>query len=91
MPKIIPAPLTRPLHEIAREIRQDYRAKGKPVYFAAKPYVDAMASLDGLDDSYGYDDARSVVLYALSNLSTWRGDVAQRVKAELKAALAVKR
>jgi hypothetical protein len=35
----------------------------------------------------GFDSARSVVLYFLSNASSWRGDVAKRVKAELKAHL----
>lgn len=75
----------RPLYEIAEDIRQDYRSKGKPVYFAAAPYVDAMASLNQVTDSYGYDSGRSVVAYAISNLSYWRGETAQRVKAELKA------
>jgi hypothetical protein len=78
--KITPAPLTRPLSAIAREIIADYRSKGKPVHYSAVPYVEAMLSLDTLNDSVGYDDARSVVLYALSNLSTWRGPVATRVK-----------
>lgn len=88
--KITPAPLTRSLSAVAREIVADYRSKGKPVHYSAAPYVEAMLSLRDLNDSFGYDDARSVVMYALSNLSTWRGPVATRVKAELRAALAVK-
>ena len=51
------------------------------------PYV---RSLDGIKDSYGYDSAASIVRYFLSNASSWRGDVAKRVKAELKAMLAAK-
>ena len=86
--KTTPAPLTRPLYEIAAEIRADYRSKGKTVHYAAAPYVDAMESLDRMSDTYIADTAESVVLYALSNLTSWRGETAQRVKAELKAALA---
>jgi hypothetical protein len=73
---------TRPLHEIAREIRKDWGAK---VNFAAKPYLDAMATLDSVDDNYGWDSGKSIVLYFLSNASTWRGETAKRIKAELKA------
>jgi hypothetical protein len=73
---------TRPLHEIAREIRKDWGAK---VYFGAKPYLDAMASLDSVDDNYGWDSGKTIVLYFLGNASTWRGETAKRIKAELKA------
>lgn len=73
---------TRPLYEIASEIRRDW---GTKVNYAAKPYLSAMAGLNSITDSYGYDDARSIVLYFLSNASSWRGDNAKRIKAELKA------
>ena len=86
--KIAPAPLSRPLYEIAAEIRRDYRQAGKPLYFAAVPYVEAMGSMSEMSDRFYEDSAVSVVTYALSNLGTWRGEVATRVKAELKAALA---
>lgn len=72
----------RPLHVIANEIRTDW---GNRINFAAKPYLDAMLCLDRITDTYGADSAKSVVLYFLSNASTWRGDTARRVKAELKA------
>jgi hypothetical protein len=70
----------RPLSVIAREVYQDW----KKVNYAAKPYLDAMAQLHSIDDDYMYDSARSVVLYFLSNARTWKGEVAKRVKAELK-------
>lgn len=73
---------TRPLYEIAREIRKDW---GSKVYFGAKPYLDAMASLDSVNDNYGWDSGKSIVLYFLGNASTWRGETAKRIKAELKA------
>lgn len=74
----------RSLETISREIRADW----KNVYFAAKPYLEAMRSLGSIDDKFGYDDGRSIVLYFLSNASTWRGSTAKAVKAELKGMLA---
>lgn len=71
----------RPLYEIAREIKNDW----KNVYFGAKPYLDAMATLDSINDNYGFDRGKSIVLYFLGNASTWRGETAKRIKAELKA------
>lgn len=73
--------MTRSLDTIAREIRADWK---KP-YFGAVPYMNAMAQLFSVDDKYGYDDAQSIVRYFLSNASSWRGDTARRIKAELKA------
>lgn len=73
--------MTRPIHEIAAEIAADWE---KP-YFGAVPYLDAMRSLDKITDRYGEDSAKWIVLYFLSNATTWRGDTARRVKAELKA------
>lgn len=75
---------TRALSAIAREISRDW---AKP-YFGAVPYLQAMQSLDSISDKYGYDSASSVVRYFLANASTWRGDTARRIKAELKAMLA---
>lgn len=72
----------RPLYEIASEIRRDW---GSKVNYAAKPYLSAMSGLSSIEDSYGYDDARSIVLYFLGNAGTWRGENAKRIKAELKA------
>ena len=70
----------RKLYEIAAEIRKDW----KKVYFGAVPYLQAMAELSNIGDSYGYDTARSIILYFLSNANSWRGEVAKRVKKELK-------
>jgi hypothetical protein len=70
----------RDLWRIADEIVLDWR---KP-NFAAKPYLDAMMSLNSIKDRYGQDSGESIVLYFLSNAQSWRGPVARRVKAELK-------
>jgi hypothetical protein len=72
---------TRPLYEIAKEIRTDWT---KP-YFGAVPYLSAMGTLDSIEDNYYMDSGKSIVIYFLSNATTWRGDVARRVKKELKA------
>lgn len=74
---------TRPISTIAREIRVDWV---KP-YFGAVPYLDAMGSLTAITDKYFYDDATSVVRYFLANATTWKGETARRIKAELKAML----
>ena len=75
--------MKRSLQTIAIEIYNDW----EKVNFGAKPYLDAMGELDSIEDAYGYDTARGVVAYFLSNASTWRGDTARRVKAELKGML----
>jgi hypothetical protein len=73
----------RTISEIAREITADWR---KP-YFGAVPYLDAMRWVNRPTDRYGMDTADSIVRYFLANASTWRGETARRVKAELKAML----
>ena len=77
----------RPLYEIARDIRKDW---GSKVYFGAKPYLDAMATLDSINDNYGWDSADSIVRYFLANASTWRGETAKKIKKELKAMVGLK-
>jgi hypothetical protein len=71
---------TRSISELARMCRRDW----KKVYFGAVPYLQAMESLASVDDNYGLDDGKSMVIYFLSNASAWRGEVAKAVKAELK-------
>lgn len=71
----------RPLNVIAREIYKDW---GSKVNFAAKPYLEAMLSLNSIDDMYMYDSARSIVLYFLSNARSWKGPKAKEIKKELK-------
>ena len=75
--------MTRQINEIAQEIKADW----KKVYFGAKPYLEAMESLRSIDDAYGLDTGKSMVVYFLANAGTWRGDTARRVKAELKGML----
>lgn len=73
----------RPVRDIALEIYRSW----PNVSPAAKPYLLAMTSLRSVDDDYGLDSGRSVVGYFLANASGWRGEIARRVKVELKAML----
>ena len=70
----------RPIHQIAMDIS----LKWDNPYFAAVPYLQAMHCIQNIDDMYGLDKARSVVVYFLSNATTFRGEDARRLKAELK-------
>ena len=70
----------RPLYEIAADIRADW----KHVYYGARPYLDALDELDRVTDIYGVESARWIVLYFLSNASTWKGSKAREIKSELR-------
>lgn len=76
----------RPISVIAADIRANW----PKVNYAAKPYLDAMDSIDSIHDMYYADNAKSVVLYFLANATTWRGDDAKRIKAELKKLAGIK-
>lgn len=74
---------TRTISAIAREIRREW----KNVNYAAVPYLEAMGSLESINENYYEDSGRSVVAYFLANAGAWRGDTARRIKAELNAML----
>lgn len=77
----------RTFAEIAHEIKQTW----KNVYFGAKPYLDAMSTIHSCDKNHAYicEDAYSTACFIacgfLANASTWRGEDARRIKAELKS------
>jgi cation transport regulator len=75
------------LSSLAAVVESDWGAQGKGVNFAAKPYLEALASLDTIRDTYGADSGKSVVAYFLSNAGTWKGPTAKLVKAELNRRL----
>jgi hypothetical protein len=70
----------RSIASIAYDIK---KAWAKP-YFGAKPYLDVMTSLDSIEDRFYCDDAKTIVMYFLANASTFRGNDAKVLKAELK-------
>ena len=69
----------RNLKVIAKEIKSDW----KSVNYGAVPYLEAMETLDTVNDAYYEDSGESIVAYFLSNATTWRGEVARRIKLEL--------
>jgi len=78
--KIVNASSNRFLFVIAEEIQREW----KNVYFGAVPYLRAMSQLNGIEEDYGCDSAKSVVLYFLANARGFKGEAARRIKAELK-------
>lgn len=77
---------TRPLYVIAQDIKSNW----PNVNYAAKPYLDAMATLESIEQKYYYDTGRSIVLYFLANANTWKGEVAREIKKELKQLAGIK-
>ena len=73
--------ILRPLSSIAYDIQKEW---GEKVKYSAKPYLSAMKGLNSISDHYGYDSARSIVLYFLGNASTFRSEEAKALKQELK-------
>jgi hypothetical protein len=75
--------MRRPINEIAKEIRADW----KNVSAYAEPYLVAMEEMVDITKPYYYDSGVSVVLYFLSNATSWRGEVARKIKKELNEQL----
>jgi hypothetical protein len=75
--------MQRLIYQIAKEIRSDWTK----VNYGAEPYLEAMSSLNSINDKYYLDDAREIIMYFLSNASTWRGEKAREIKKELNQML----
>jgi hypothetical protein len=71
---------TRPVYKIAGDILTDW----KQPYFGARPYLEAMQSLNQVTDSFGWDTGSSIINYFLANAASWRGPKAKEIKTELK-------
>lgn len=79
--------ITRPIYQIAADIKTEWSKIGKGVNFAAKPYLDAMMSLNKITDNYMFDSADSIVRHFLCNASSFKGLRSKELKNELKALL----
>lgn len=78
--------MSRPLNKIAAEILADWGPKpSMTLKCYAMPYVEAMLDCEKITDFYGCDPADDIVIRFLFNASTWRGETAVRIKAELNA------
>jgi hypothetical protein len=71
---------SRPVYRIAQDILNDWTAP----YFGARPYLAAMLTINNELENYGQDTAKSIILYFLSNASSYRGSKAKELKNELK-------
>jgi hypothetical protein len=75
--------MARKLYEIANIINRDpaFRQASR----SAMVYSDAMQYLNTIDDKYGLDSGKEIVLRFLANAGTWRGETARNIKKELNA------
>jgi hypothetical protein len=71
---------TLTVSEIARAIAKDW----KTINPYAAEYLNAMLTIESVEDTYYADNAKSVVLYFLANAGSYRGDNARSYKALLK-------
>lgn len=68
------------ISEIASKIFSNWRPT---VNYAAKPYLEAMLSLNTLEDKYILDSGASIVAYFMSNAGSYRTPAAKIFKKEL--------
>lgn len=76
----------RPIYLIAKDIKNEW---AKP-YYGAVPYLNAMLDLSTINDHYGMDNAKGIILYFLSNAASFRGPKAKELKDELKKIAGIK-
>ena len=67
--------------KIADVILSNWKRKIDPSAF---PYVQAMLQIEKIDDQYGNETGRDVVLGFLTNAQKWKGDIARQIKKELR-------
>jgi hypothetical protein len=70
-----------PIWKIALLIESDW----KNIYFGAVQYIEAMSTLDEVDDTYGVESGNDIIRYFLANAMTWRGSTARAIKKHLNA------
>lgn len=70
----------RPVYKIAEDILNSWDSPN----YAARPYLAAMLTINNEQEKYGHETAKSIILYFLSNATTFKGLKAKELKAELK-------
>ena len=75
---------TASIRNIAFTISEDW---GTHTHYSAKPYIDAMLTMEKITDPYYLDSGVEIVARFLCNAGTWRGETARIVKKELNARL----
>ena len=71
--------------QIAAIIYDDWASTKGGINYAAAPYLEAMLTLDSIEDNYGLDSGKSIIAYFLANAGTYKGETAKATKAALKA------
>lgn len=69
------------------DIAQMIINKGIKIPAYVRPYLEAMLSMQTINDAFGLDSGRSIVLYFLANAQYMRGDFMHAVKDELRTRL----
>jgi CHASE2 domain-containing sensor protein len=64
------------IKQVAKEILDDW----KNPYFGAVPYLEAMLTMNDINENYYDDSGKSIVMYFLGNAQTWRGAKAKETK-----------
>jgi len=75
------------IKELAMLIIQDW----KKVWYGAKPYLEALLTMEKITDKYYLDEGTGIVAYFLGNAQTWKGEVARNIKKELNRRLKIRR
>jgi hypothetical protein len=76
--------------QIGMESYQDMKDTGfrsKTQFNHCVPYLEALYSMQSINDKYGADSGSSIVAYFLSNARQWKGEVARNIKKELNKRL----
>jgi hypothetical protein len=68
------------LNQIAGLIYDDW----KSVSPSARPYLEAMSTLQNVSDMYMQDSGTSICLYWLANAGSYKGETAKAIKKELQ-------
>lgn len=75
--------MTRPLYTIASEIGEDW----KDITIYGAELVDAMASLNSIEDRFIFESGYRIVGCFLEEARRWSGPKAKEIKSELKKML----
>jgi len=78
------------ISEIARHIYEDMLQTGfrtKEAFVYCRDYLEAMTTLQSINDSYGMDTGKLIVAYFLNNVRQWKGETAKAIKKELNKRL----
>jgi hypothetical protein len=81
----IPDLKSKDIAQLAKLILKDWPVPN----YAAAPYLNAMTELKTVNDKHWHDSAENIILRFLSNSSSWRGDMARAIKAELRLRLKI--